>query len=309
MKKLLVMFAILVGAAACGGAQSGGGTTTSQNTSYGPPQGGNVSTGGGVTKSNGSGGGTATGGTTTGGTTLPIVPTLQGPPVIRQAQLSISVTSGSFTSKLSEVRTDIEAAGGYIAGTDAQASGDSSTGSDSRIRTAVVNFMVPAAQFDSTIDALSKVGTVQSEHITGTDVSAKYVDLRARLVNAEAQHDAMLALLKQATNINDIIAVQNQIGQITAQIEELKGEIKYLDDNTSYSSITVTLAESGAPAQSTTPDSWGFATALNQAAHNFVTTLNYFVSGLGAIGPFAVVALLGYLVWRRRRTTPLPRHA
>ncbi|GEM_PF-2892657 len=308
MKKLLVIVAILVGAAACGGAESAGsGTTTSQNTSYGQPQGGNVTTGGGATKSNGSGGAT-TGGTTT-GTTLPIVPTLQGPPVIRQAQLSITVTSGSFDSKLSQVRTDVEAAGGYIAGTDAQASGDTNTGSDSRIRTAVVNFMVPAAQFDPTIDALSKVGTVQSEHITGTDVSAQYVDLRARLVNAEAQHDAMLALLKQATNINDIIAVQNQIGQITAQIEQLKGQIKYLDDNTSYSSITVTLAESGAPAQSTTSDSWGFATALNQAAHNFVTTLNYFVSGLGAIGPFAVIGLLGYLVWRRRRTTPLPRHA
>jgi hypothetical protein len=305
MKKLLVVVAILVGAAACGGAESAGSTAATSNGTTVAPQGGNLSAGGGATKSNGSGGGA-----TTGGTTVPsqTVPTLQGPPVIRQAQLSVTVSSGSFDSKLSQVRTLVEAAGGYIAGTDAQAGG--STGSsDNRIRTAVVNFMVPANQFDSTIDQLSKVGTVQSEHITGTDVSAQYVDLRARLVNAEAQHDAMLALLKQATNINDIIAVQNQIGQITAQIEQLKGQIKYLDDNTSYSSIMVTLAESGAPAQSTVPDSWGFATALSQAAHNFVTTLNYFVSGLGAIGPFVVVGLLGYLVWRRRRTTPLPRHA
>ncbi|HXN90090.1 MAG TPA: DUF4349 domain-containing protein [Candidatus Sulfotelmatobacter sp.] len=305
MKKLLVVVAILVGAAACGGAESAGSTAATSNGTTVAPQGGNLSAGGGATKTNGSGGGA-----TTGGTTVPsqTVPTLQGPPVIRQAQLSVTVSSGSFDSKLSQVRTLVEAAGGYIAGTDAQAGG--STGSsDNRIRTAVVNFMVPANQFDSTIDQLSKVGTVQSEHITGTDVSAQYVDLRARLVNAEAQHDAMLALLKQATNINDIIAVQNQIGQITAQIEQLKGQIKYLDDNTSYSSITVTLAESGAPVSSTTPDSWGFATALSQAAHNFVTTLNYFVSGLGAIGPFVVVGLLGYIVWRRRRTTPLPRHA
>jgi hypothetical protein len=302
MKKLLVVVAILVGAAACGGAESTSSPAGTSNGAAVAPKGGDLSAGGGApTKSN-------PGGTTTGGTTLPAVPTLQGPPVIRQAQLSVTVSSGSFDSKLSQVRTLVEAAGGYIAGTDAQANGGS-TGSDSRIRTAVVNFMVPANQFDSTIDQLSKVGTVQSEHITGTDVSAQYVDLRARLVNAEAQHDAMLALLKQATNINDIIAVQNQIGQITAQIEQLKGQIKYLDDNTSFSSITVTLAESGAPAQTTSPDNWGFATALNQAAHNFVTTLNYFVSGLGAIGPFVVVGLLGYLIWRRRRTTPLPRHA
>jgi hypothetical protein len=244
-----------------------------------------------------------TGGTTTNPTDT--VPALQGPPVIRQAQLSLSVGSGTFDSKLSQVRTLVEAEGGYIAGTDAQADPGVT---DSRIRSAVVSFMVPADKFDATIDQLSKVGTVQSERITGTDVSAQYVDLKARLVNAEAQRDAMLALLKQATNINDIIAVQNQIGQITAQIEQLKGQIKYLDDNTSYSSISLTIAESGAPAQSPSTDSWGFATALNQAAHNFVTTINYLVAGLGAVGPLLVLLLLGYIVWRRRGS-PLPRRA
>src|SRR5437764_813513 len=127
----------------------------------------------------------------------------------------------------------------------------------------VVAFLVLAAHFDATIDALAKIGDVQGEHITGTDVSAQYVDLRARLANAEAQLNAMRALLTNAKSINDIIAVQNQIGQITGQIEQLKGQIKYLDDNTSYSSVAVTLTEAGAPAQAPTSDSWGFATALN----------------------------------------------
>ena len=110
------------------------------------------------------------------------------------------------------------------------------------------------------------------------------------------------------SNINDIIAVQNQIGQITGQIEQLKGQIKYLDDNTSYSAVTVTLTESGAPVQSKPADSWGFATALSDAAHNFVTTINYFITGLGAVGPILVLVGLGYLVWRRRRVL-LPRRA
>ena len=153
------------------------------------------------------------------------------------------------------------------------------------------------------------MGTLQGEHITGNDVSAQYVDLNARLANAEAQHQVYLALLAKATNINDIIALQNQIGQITSQIEQLKGQIKYLDNNTSYSAITITMNESGAPAQVPSSDSWGFATALSQAAHNFVTTINYFVSGLGAVGPFLVLVLLGLLVWRNRRRTPQARHA
>jgi hypothetical protein len=295
MKRVLVVIAILVAAVACGGGSGGGGTAstaidrTSQPAQYGP----NGTTSGQPSKS----------------TTAPsdVVPTLQGPSVIRQAQLSITVGSGLFDTKLTQVRNLVETQGGFIAGTDAQASPVSGS-QDSQIRTGVINFMVPATKFDATIDQLSQVGKVQSEHITGTDVSAQYVDLRARLANAEAQHQAMLALLARAQNINDIIAVQNQIGQITAQIEQLKGQIKYLDDNTSYSTITITMTEAGAPAQASTTDSWGFATALNQAAHNFVTTVNYVVSGLGAVGPFLILAGLGFLLWRRRGF-PLPRRA
>jgi len=305
MKKLVVVVLavpLIVAAAACGGAESASSSNTSDRSSGGAP----LSYSNGATATKPGATGTTAGGTTTAPANT--VPALQGPPVIRQAQLSLTVGSGTFDNKLSEVRTLVEAQGGYIAGTDAQASQGSGV-QDSRIRTAVISFNVPAEKFDTVIDQLSKVGTVQSEHISGQDVSAQYVDLRARLINAEAQRDAMLTLLKQATNINDIIAVQNQIGQITAQIEQIKGQIKYLDDNTAYSAITITLAESGAPAQQpASSDSWGFATALNEAAHNFVTTINYLVAGLGAVGPFLVLLLIGYIVWRRRGS-PLPRRA
>jgi len=304
MKRFLFVVVVLLVAAACGGGavstggvdraqpatQNGGSSQTSQ--AAGQPNG---TTRGGGTSDNPS-------------ATVPSnVPVLQGPPVIRQATLSISVGSGTFGSKLADVRHIVEGEGGYIAGTDASV-GPAPDSQSSQITTGTVNFMVPAANFDATIDELTKVGTLKGEHITGTDVSAQYVDLNARLANAEAQHQVYLALLAKATNTNDIIAIENQIGQITSQIEQLKGQIKYLDNNTSFSAITVTMTESAPPAQAPTNDSWGFATALNGAAHNFVATINYVVSALGALGPFLVLLGLGLLLWRRRRA-PQPKHA
>jgi hypothetical protein len=297
MKKVLVIIAILVAAAACGGAGSSA------------PSGGSTALRGGAGQS----GGASTGAPTTingqpGDTTNPsgigtTVPVLQGPPVIRQAQLNISVGAGTFDSKLSLARTLVEAEGGYIAGTSAQASPI-----DNQIRTGVINFMVPAANFDATIDDLSKIGKVQNEQITGTDVSGQYLDLQTRLDNAEAQRTAMLALLTQAKNINDLIAVQNQIAQITGTIEQLKGQIKYLDQHTAFSALTITMTEAPATAPAPASDNWGFATALSDAAHNFVATVNYVIVGLGVLGPFILLGGVGYLLWRRRSRW-LPRHA
>jgi hypothetical protein len=118
----------------------------------------------------------------------------------------------------------------------------------------------------------------------------------------------MLALLQQAKSIGDIIAVQTQLGQITGQIEQLKGQIAYIDHNTTYSTVTVNLMEAGAPVSTAPADSWGFASALSDAAHNFVTTVNYLITGLGAAGPILILVGLGFLVWRRRGW-PLARHA
>lgn len=297
MKKVLVIIAILVAAAACGGAAGSTSGGSGPALSRGPAQG--TGSSGTPTKISGQPD-TSNPGNPSDITT---VPALQGPPVIRQAQLTLTVGSGSFEAKLNEVRALVEGNGGYIAGTDAQVQP-----TDSQIRTGVLNFMVPAGNFDTTIDQISRVGKIQHEHITGTDVGAQYVDLRTRLANAEAQRAAMLTILSGAKTISDMLQVQQQIGQITGQIESLKGQIKYLDDSTSYSQVSVTLAESGAPAQTAASDSWGFATALSGAAHNFVTTINYVITGLGAVGPILVLLGLGYLLWRRRGS-PLPRRA
>jgi len=294
MKRFLVTIGLVVGifvAAACGGsAGSGAGSEaaprpanysgTALGSSSGAPVKGapNQSAGGTITNPSGD-----------------VVPPIQGPQVIRQAQLAISVKSGSFDSSLQAVRARVELEQGYISGTDAQAN----PVSNDQIRTGVVSFMVPASKFDETIDALSNLGKVQTVHITGQDLSAQYVDLQARLANQEAQRNAMLALLAKAQTVEQIIMVQNQIGQITGQIEQLKGQIQYIDHNVAFSSISVQLTEAGAPVATAPTDSWGFASALTDAAHNFVTTINYIVTVLGALGPVLVLLGLGYLVWRR----------
>src|ERR1700686_4225071 len=156
MKKVLVVIAILLGAAACGGAGAVSTSSVPASQPKGAPFAGGGSASGQPTTINGQPGDTAnpsgcgTAKPSGSGTTLTVP---QGRPVIRQAELNVSVGAGTFDSKLSLARALDEAEGGYIAGTTAQAGPV-----DSQIRTGVINFMVPAANFDTTIDQLSKIG-------------------------------------------------------------------------------------------------------------------------------------------------------
>jgi hypothetical protein len=220
----------------------------------------------------------------------------EGQKVQRSAQLTLEVSIGSFEKSLDRVVSLMRSQGGYVSGSEAVAeSGD-------RLRSGQVTFQVPADKFDATIGGLRQLGTAQSIRISGTDVSSQYVDFQARLRNAEAQRDAMLALLQQAKSVGDVIQVQTQLGQITGQIEQLKGQIDYLDRTTAFATVAVTLREAAA----STADEWGLRTAAGQALHNFVNGIGVMLEVVGAIAPLLPLALVGWLVVRRfrRRSTP-----
>src|SRR5665811_985955 len=87
MKKVLVIIAILVAAAACGGAGNTASTSIPPQPQRGAAQPGGTASGQ-PTTINGQPGDTTN--PTGAGTTVPV---LQGPPVIRQAQLNISAVS------------------------------------------------------------------------------------------------------------------------------------------------------------------------------------------------------------------------
>ena len=226
---------------------------------------------------------------------LPAAVQPEGQKVQRNAQLTLEVANGTFENSLDRVVNLMRGQGGYISGSDAQ------TDSGDRLRSGQVTFQVPADKFDATLAGLRQLGRAQSIRITGTDVSTQYVDLQARLRNAEAQRDAMLALLQQARSVSDVIQVQTQLGQITGQIEQLKGQIDYLDHTTAYATVAVTLREA---VPTTGADDWGLRTAAAQALHNFVNGIGLMLEVVGAIAPLVPLGLIGWLVFRRLRRRP-----
>jgi len=106
-----------------------------------------------------------------------------------------------------------------------------------------ISFKVPQAKFEKGLSELRDLAiTVNSERVTGQDVSEEFTDLSARLRNKEASEEQLLALMEKTGSITDILGVQRELTRVREEIERLKGRIDYLEKNIAMSTITVDLS-------------------------------------------------------------------
>jgi hypothetical protein len=107
---------------------------------------------------------------------------------------------------------------------------------------ATITIGVPVESFERALNRLRDLSIeVLDETASGEDVTDQYVDLQSQLVNLEATRERIKTFLDQAQNVDEALRINQQLSEIERQIEEIKGRINYLQDRSSYSTITITL--------------------------------------------------------------------
>jgi hypothetical protein len=114
---------------------------------------------------------------------------------------------------------------------------------------ATINFRVPADRLNDAMDFVrSQVNDpdldIANESISGQDVTKEYTDLNAQLTSLEAAKATMVSFLDSAKKIEDVMAIYKEIQQLDSDIERIKGEMKYYEESSAYSSINVTINQS-----------------------------------------------------------------
>jgi len=102
---------------------------------------------------------------------------------------------------------------------------------------------VPSENFD---EFCSSVGTgcVQlSFTSTGENVSDSYYDLEARLKTQQTKLDRLHALLEEANEMKDIIALEETISETELTIEYLTGSLRKYDSLAEYATVNITIEE------------------------------------------------------------------
>ena len=221
--------------------------------------------------------------------------------VISDAQLEIEVEAGKFQSVFDQALLLADRYGGYLVSSGSQAGGEEGT-----MQSGTIAVRVPAVSFGKALSDAAKLGEVKNRQIQTQDVTEEYVDLPARITNSQAHVRALLDLLARAKTVDEILQVQQVLTQAQQQLEELQGRLRYLNEHTSYSTITMTIYEIGAVV--TPRGEWGVTKAFGDALHNLVDAVNAIVRGLGMLIPvvlaLGIIAYIMYRIWRgaaRRR--------
>jgi hypothetical protein len=103
--------------------------------------------------------------------------------------------------------------------------------------------MVPTDRFEETMKAVAGLGEVTYRNVSVVDVTARFVDLQIRLDNLERMRVRLTELVAQSDDVGKILEIEKELGRVTMEIERIKGQLRVLNQQTSYATITVSFEE------------------------------------------------------------------
>lgn len=104
---------------------------------------------------------------------------------------------------------------------------------------------IPAAQLRRIMDELGKLGVVESRSLQAQDVTQEYVDLTTRIRVLRETQTQLIALLKQARNVEEALQVRRSLDTITMELEQAMGRLRMLENLIGFSTLTLRLSERG----------------------------------------------------------------
>ncbi|MEB3231331.1 MAG: DUF4349 domain-containing protein [Leptolyngbyaceae bacterium] len=156
------------------------------------------------------------------------------PQLIKRAELDLTVESVDDT--ITTVTALVQQQGGDLLGLENYTPADATSE-----HTASMELRVPQARLEDTLAQLAEMGQVSRQSLTAEDVSNQLVDFEARLKNLRKAEEVTLGIMERSGDIGDVLKVGQELQNIRASIEQIAGQLNYLRNQVSYSTIQLSL--------------------------------------------------------------------
>ncbi|MEO7840371.1 MAG: DUF4349 domain-containing protein [Anaerolineales bacterium] len=126
---------------------------------------------------------------------------------------------------------------------------------------ATLTLGIPVDEFERALTRMRELSIrVLDETAAGEDVTEQYVDLQSQLINLEATRARIQEFLTDAKTVDEALRINQELANIEAQIEQIKGQMNYISDRSAFSTITVNF-EPEFPILTPTPTPTAYPTA------------------------------------------------
>ena len=222
--------------------------------------------------------------------------------IIKDANFVIDVES--LDNAITQLSTLAVQSGGYVL----QTSTNSGNGYG---RSANIQFAVPVERFEESLQRVRETAKeVLSEGSSGVDVTQEFVDTQSQIDNLEATRLRVREFLGQTKNVEEALAVNQELSRLEGELGLLKGRIQYLSQRSSFSTVTVE-ARQPLPPSEVVQRGWQPGEVIEEAFGSLIGLLQ----GLATFVIWLVIVVLpvllplGLVLWlvarRFRRNKPV----
>ncbi|MFT4596570.1 MAG: hypothetical protein ACI9TF_000816, partial [Paracrocinitomix sp.] len=155
-----------------------------------------------------------------------------GRDIIFTATLEIASTDVSAATR--QAIRSIESRGGFLFSQETRGGAGG---------TSILTFKVLPEHFQVALNDLGSVGEIRSQSISAEDVSAVVVDLESRINTAQASVIRLRNLLDNASELETIATLENQLLQRETSLEQLRGQLRTVRNQVDLATITVYVSE------------------------------------------------------------------
>ena len=166
---------------------------------------------------------------------------------------------------------------------------------------------VSSSNYDSLLNSLARLGSkLDNKSSNIQDATERFYDLKTRIKNKKSLETRYIELLKKASNVKDILQIENNLNEVRTDIERLQGRFNYLNKQISLSTIHLSFYEI-LPYAYGSSQREGFGARILSSLDDGWQGFLSFLAAMISLWPFLILTFLGVYLFMKLRNRSKPK--
>ncbi|NLL69949.1 MAG: DUF4349 domain-containing protein [Epulopiscium sp.] len=165
---------------------------------------------------------------------------LQGQKIIKTASLSLEVEE--FDSVIQDIRQLVESNGGYVASAETYIY-SSNYEKKEYLKEGHMKIRIPSEKYGTAQQQLIEMGHLKHQSENSENITEQYIDTQSRIRMLKVQEERLLAIMEQATKVEDLIKLEQRLNEVRTDLEVFQGRIQNWDQLVTFSTIEIQIRQ------------------------------------------------------------------